>query len=299
MRMNERFQRLINSFPEKLRFHRLISFLAQLFPKHQQTLIRFNRRAQAYVDLQDASARQHLRTECFEPEFFEIANSLVPPNGVMFDVGANFGLCTFGLLPRRKGQGLHFHLWEPNSRIFSCLEKSRILYPEEDISLWNVALGDRVGKGELTVPSQHWGGARIMANETGGVPISTLDEFLVEKGISRVDLLKLDIEGYEPLFIRGARKSLENRVVRTMYFECSPENLQRYGFSVRDCLAGLREKGYALYWCKPSDMEKRRSLPWVKRSLVPGLPPIDLAPLDDEGLLSEQTDLLAVCQGLS
>ena len=49
-----------------------------------------------------------------------------PEKGVYFDLGANFGLCTFGLVPQKK---MKYHLFEANDYLIKFIKKSVKLYP--------------------------------------------------------------------------------------------------------------------------------------------------------------------------
>jgi hypothetical protein len=89
---------IFGAMPLGLRRHSLVKFLLAVFPDSHDQLIEFNSGARAYVDLRDAEVRNVFLKRSFEAEFFRIAESVLACGGVYFDCGANFGLCTFGLL---------------------------------------------------------------------------------------------------------------------------------------------------------------------------------------------------------
>jgi FkbM family methyltransferase len=47
----------------------------------------------------------------------------------------------------------------------------------------------------------------------------TIDDYLGRENITGVNLMKIDIEGYEPTAIRGAARSLQARRIQVVYIE--------------------------------------------------------------------------------
>jgi len=70
------------------------------------------------------------------------------------------------------------------------------------------------------------------------VAICTLDEFEFD----RVDLFKIDCEGYELQVLEGATKTL-NRCTPTVLVEQKPGNGTRYGYGDRAALEFLQDLG--------------------------------------------------------
>src|ERR1700691_5245790 len=106
--------KIVETLPAVLRRHTFIRLLMQLFPNDNIQLVRFNDCAKVFADLNDANARQYLITGCFEPEFFTIAEPFLRCGGCFFDVGANFGFCSFGLMAKMPETTISFHLFEAN-----------------------------------------------------------------------------------------------------------------------------------------------------------------------------------------
>jgi len=89
-----------------------------------------------------------------------------------------------------------------------------------------------------------------------------LDSFVSEHSISRIDLLKIDTQGFEVDVLRGARKSFEAGIVRAVltelnyvsiydnqegYWEIERE-LAKAGFALIDLYEKVRV-GPAINWC--------------------------------------------------
>jgi hypothetical protein len=67
-----------------------------------------------------------------------------------------------------------------------------------------VALGSRAGRVEMEVLVENTGMTHVRAGAGGSTPMETLDAF----GIADVDLVKIDVEGYERFVLEGARQTL-------------------------------------------------------------------------------------------
>lgn len=52
------------------------------------------------------------------------------------------------------------------------------------------------------------------------VPITTVDRFCLERNISRVDVIKIDVESFEPQVVEGAEETLRKRHVKFLTYEC-------------------------------------------------------------------------------
>ena len=73
----------------------------------------------------------------------------------------------------------------------------------------------------------------------------TLDAALAELGGPRVDVIKLDVEGAEPLALIGMAETLA-RHRPVLFLECAPRRWTRAGFDPVAVLGGLKARGYAL-----------------------------------------------------
>jgi hypothetical protein len=89
------------------------------------------------------------------------------------------------------------------------------------------------------------------ADEVIEVKTITLDEHCESYGISRVDLLKIDIEGHELFAIRGARRMLANKKVRAILFEVGDNTCRNAKVNPQDILNDLEEFGYHVFSILP------------------------------------------------
>ena len=171
---------------------------------------------------------------------------------VFFDVGANFGYYSL-LVSRYSGAKAAVYAFEPLRRNFEMLKQNRELNDYENISMFNVALSDKNGMTEFVAPLDNNLGRGHLANECGElseekivVETVTLDSFVARHGITRLDAIKVDIEGAEMLFLRGAGRTLVD-LRPLLIVECNPSALHSFGSSAEIMLELIHEYGYTTW----------------------------------------------------
>jgi FkbM family methyltransferase len=151
--------------------------------------------------------------------FLDWARRALPADGIVVDSGANIGQMLLYLaqwVPR--GRVLAF---EPHAQaaqwLAECLEVNRHL----PVELIGCALGSTPGEMSLVNSAATHGACSQIraAGEGAAVQVRRLSDLLGERGIGRVDLWKLDVEGFEPEALAGAAALLEGRNIRAIYCE--------------------------------------------------------------------------------
>jgi len=175
---------------------------------------------------------------------------------VCLDVGANIGLMSVHMARRIGPDGALFS-FEPVPTVFPRLEQHiRKNGFEDRTSLHAVALSSESGQAEIHYGNEEFtnqGMASLVSTTRGGVErtcmveTARLDDFVERQGITRIDFIKVDIEGAEPLFLEGAQ-----RVIRAMRpilcVEVSVRGLTSIpGYGPRDLVKALEDLGYDLY----------------------------------------------------
>lgn len=138
----------------------------------------------------------------------------VPRDAVVFDVGANVGWWTVPLARHLAPGGGRVVAFEPvpanRARLEWAIAANAV---QAHVLVAPVALGDKPGELGMWLKSEETGaGSGTAALVTGDgeahlrVPVVTLDAWAAEQGITRCDLMKLDIEGAELMMLRGAER---------------------------------------------------------------------------------------------
>jgi FkbM family methyltransferase len=282
---------LFEKMPRILRRHRLMKAWMRLTGEDPLQLVRIRDNARGYADMSDGFLRLIVIEGDYEKDFFRIADALLEEGGEFLDVGANHGLLSFGLA-RKLDQRVKFHLFEPNPKLLESIEKSRKLYPSMRAEINAVAVCDEDGTISFEVQSDQTGASHI--TEDGGIPVRSmrLDTYLSDKGVSRVDLLKLDIEGYELTALRGAKLALKNQTIKAIYFEYFEKFLVRVAPPSK-LIEFIDSLSYEVCFCREADLIKQGDAPKV--TVRQGLPGHGLPLLPITGRqVPAMTDLLAI-----
>lgn len=167
---------------------------------------------------------------------------------VFLDVGANFGWYTT-LFAKHTGNTGSVHAFEPVPSIFENLQKNHGLIADgrDRVHINNLALGDAAG--ELTInlfEGLSTGHASLSTQgRNDAIPfkcrVATLDSYLEENRVGDVDLVKVDIEGAELGFLRGAGKLFEQETPPVILMEMALNQTKNFGYKPDDLIQYLAE----------------------------------------------------------
>ncbi len=156
----------------------------------------------------------------FELEERHILEANLKAGDCFVDVGANIGAYTLWVakLIGPTGKGIAI---EPQPSVLARLRANIALNPAFNVQVFPCGAGPCEDNMRLSIGSSNEGGAS-MATRQGGdntvdVAIRPLLDMIVEGGLSRIDALKIDIEGFEDQalmpFFKAAPKSLWPRLL--------------------------------------------------------------------------------------
>jgi FkbM family methyltransferase len=171
--------------------------------------------------------------------------SLVKEGFIIIDVGGNIGHLTlpFAKLLHNTGK---VYCFEPVPFLFERLSVNVSLNNFSNIQLVKKALTD--GKEELfysTPAAGNSGGTFLstMTNAAGAVESITLDDFVRQNGITQINLVKIDVEGFELKVLKGAAESIK-KFKPVLIIEVDDEHLKRSGSSAAELVSFLSELQY-------------------------------------------------------
>ncbi len=174
--------------------------------------------------------------------------ALARPGFVVMDIGCNIGATLLPLAAATNPGGKTYG-FEPDPENFAACAANIELNGLTGIELVPLALGDRRGTAALRKVASRNPAANRLVNETrpGDIMVRTvtLDEFVAERGLHRLDLIKIDVEGYELNVCRGAAATLR-RFKPTLFVEVLDQHLRSQGASAEELLEFLRGLGYRL-----------------------------------------------------
>lgn len=189
----------------------------------------------------------------FQKHVFQSRLFCLSADAIVLDVGANFGL--MALQYAKAAPKGRIYAFEPTDYALGHLKENLKLNTElaSRISVMQTFVSDHSDSCSEMVAYSSWpvnGNVPSTAHAVhGGVPQRTekvgqmmLDDFMVQQSLDRVDLIKIDTDGYEVHVLRGARQMLEE-LKPMVIFEAGQYSLREKGFTLEalwNCLPGYR-----------------------------------------------------------
>jgi FkbM family methyltransferase len=214
------------------------------------TIIRVDRRHPQW-NVMASRGYHELGTERFLASYLQEGD-------VVVDVGSHIGMFA-AVAAKLVGTAGHVYTFDIDEINFRELKKTIARNDLHNIQPEFVALGDHVGEIEFVRPVGSWG-AFITRGTNTTLPISgnrsgkivrgrcqstTLDEYFGKFPISRLDLIKLDIDGPELAVLKGGLNTLQ-RYSPALIVEVSEFTIS-YGFSIEEVLEFILDLGYTLH----------------------------------------------------
>jgi len=168
------------------------------------------------------------------------------------DVGANVG-DWLGMVRESLAGPFAALAFEPSRSAFEELQ--RRFGADSNIVLSNVALGGAPGSLAFFEEPDAGRGSTLVAEfmrtrgTTRTVTVTMLDSALRDAGWNRVDLLKIDAEGYDLQVMRGARETIASRSIGVLQFEYN-RAWQLAGDTLRAAYTLLESSGYRVFVLK-------------------------------------------------
>lgn len=201
------------------------------------------------------------RTPYVESEMLGLAE-LVGPGSVCIDVGAAAGLYTVAL-SRLAGPSGQVHSIEPVP--FAHRVWTRVLGSQDfpNVRHHALALGVEPARAVMSVPVGRYGpvtGRSFLDWKTSGlgsnaefagqmevaVNVETLDGLCARADLTRLDFIKIDVEGGELQVLEGGQRAIET-FQPAMLVEIEARHTARYQHSPDDITGWLAKRGYTMH----------------------------------------------------
>ncbi|MCE0522914.1 MAG: FkbM family methyltransferase [Methylacidiphilales bacterium] len=164
---------------------------------------------------------------------------------VFADIGANIGI--FTITAAAENPGIKVFAFEPNPLSYRLLQDNVELNGLKNVTPVNAAVGAKAGKVSLDISSPHAGFHSVYGRGSRRieVPVLALDDFFSAQARAP-RLYKADVEGYEPLVLRGMETLLRNGPLQII-LEFNPEHLNRGEEAPKVFLRELTEQFDAIF----------------------------------------------------
>lgn len=210
-----------------------------------------------------ANLQSHIEAQIFWQGYQEadrgeifLMKKLLRPESIFMDVGANIG--AFSLIAAavaRKGQ---VHAFEPSKRLYDHLSDNIKINNFANVTINNIGIFNEITEKTLHHPKGsgivNAGAASLFADnvktadsvESERISLITLDSYVRSKNLTRVDLIKIDIEGAEMAALQGARETL-NQFRPHVLMELNEDCLKSANSSIREIIDFWKACDYGIY----------------------------------------------------
>jgi FkbM family methyltransferase len=179
---------------------------------------------------------------------FELFESGIIPRtrerAVMFDVGA----CRGDALRAFADRQWTVHAFEPNPPLFEGMSRA---FDLPTVTLNELAVSDESKQGLSFFTSEQSAGISSLMpfhdthEETASVDSVTLDEYLEQAQVDRIDYLKIDAEGFDLNVLRGI--DMARHPVEVVLCEFEDRKTRALGYDFHDLAAILQAAGLTVY----------------------------------------------------
>ena len=201
--------------------------------------------------LAEESAMDHeLMYHQFEATETQFVQRLVRAGMTALDVGAHHGLYTL-LLSKQVGRNGRVIAFEPSPRECQRLERHLWFNRRSNVHLERSAVGSEPGEADffLVEGFQDWcNSLRPPAlpdpTSTVRVRVRRIDDVLAERHVSKVDFIKLDVEGGELAALHGAMRLLHGESRPAILAEVQDVRTLPWGYRAREIIQFLIRMDY-------------------------------------------------------
>jgi FkbM family methyltransferase len=181
----------------------------------------------------------------YDPKITWVLQRVLFPGDCVLDVGANMGVYALAAA-RIVGPDGSVHAFEPQPDLAELLRESARLNNYTQLTVHACALSDRDGESRLFLHTHNTGAATLEQSHSAGhgvsVPIRHSGNYLDSLRLQRPRLIKIDVEGHEPVIVAAALDFLRRQPPQIVVFES--RNSGSVPFPERPLVQLLASLGY-------------------------------------------------------
>lgn len=206
-------------------------------------------RGNFYIDPVSQFGITLLQDGVYEPHMIGCLEKLLKPTSVFVDVGANEGYFSV-IASKIVGPTGRVIACEPQQRLEYILSENLRINSALNVKLLHSAISDATGEAVIYIsPDTNTGSTSLMQTTKYKLPVEpvhtvTLSDMLSQCNLQTVDLLKMDIEGFEYEAILGSPEVFRTGVIRNIALELHPVHLKRRGLKTETITSFLKDCGY-------------------------------------------------------
>jgi len=206
---------------------------------------------------------EHVTAFTGEQAVMEHLLSHVRADDIVWDVGAAYGLYTVFMAQAVTGQHGRVCAFEPEQAMQTLLRRNLGLNNCTNVQLFPFALGASNTETVLYQSDSPNVGTSALVRRTDyklkkigiPVPLRTGDSLVHDATVPSPCIIKLDVEGAETEFLRGAHNILRSPILRLLYCEVHPSLLPLYNSNLQDVETLLTTAGLTIIQRQPRGTE--------------------------------------------
>ncbi|WP_133273822.1 FkbM family methyltransferase [Hymenobacter radiodurans] len=188
----------------------------------------------------------------FENAELDFLRNFLREGDTFFDIGSNIGLFSLVASTRIGDEGKIF-AFEPSPKTYARLKENLKNNNISDQYVFNIGLSDKIDKLQLNISDNGYDAWNSFADSKDGkfskvqeVDVDTLDNIANRYGVRNIDLIKLDVEGWEKFVLYGGERTMKDNSPVIMV-EFTEENTFSAGYHVQELYDILEAWGYKWY----------------------------------------------------
>lgn len=227
------------------------NFFVKILPRHFQYSskdIRYVKRNEINYKLSLDNYNDFILFYGINNQNKDVMYSLIKNGDVVLDVGTNIGEVILNIA--KKNISGKIYGFEPVDYNYEKLVTNISLNNFANIILSKLALSDKKETLFYQEKKGHSGGISMNKevrkdSNYKAIESVTLDEFVKEERLDKIDFIKVDIEGFEMNFLQGAKETIKQCKPR-LFFEIDEKKLIEQKSSPEELVKEIRSLGYKI-----------------------------------------------------
>ena len=176
--------------------------------------------------------------------------NLAAPGNIILDIGTNIG-STLLMFAQKVGSTGKVFGFEPDTDNYKACMSNIQLNDFKNIKVENIGLGDEKGEYNLIVDTETNRGMNRISHDAeqfngSKIKVDTLASWHASSAISTIDLIKIDVEGYEYKVLTGGIDLLK-KFKPTLFIELDDNNLRAVGNNASELVELLQGLNYKVF----------------------------------------------------
>lgn len=194
----------------------------------------------------------------FEKDTLSFFASILKPGNVVLDIGANIGIYTL-LASIKVGSTGKVYAFEPAKWANYRLRKNIELNYRTNIEVINKAVSDHSGYCDFHICEDDaynslGNNPMRVVKDIKTIEVISIDEFVSQKGLSHVEIVKIDTEGADYLVLKGAKKLLSSPNPPVVFCEYNRDIKNGFNHNLNEFEEYIKSFNYQLYEIKENQL---------------------------------------------